>query len=385
MKEQVILQQEDFLVDTDFQVLKSPSPPPPPEIVEKVMADHFTVKQLFNLFKQFSNIAPTGVMSSKSFIETMENIVSVTHGMEHLPDQWMHMTPGQVQEISISLATETDYVDWRRLLLALTWPIPTPTQAQLLHTLARYRDMDQKGNGYVTREQFDRMNLWFDIDANSEGFNRTTNLKKILFDIFADHNDAALSKLDYLAMLLYYSAVPNSHEGFLRALSVASNCHMPRLQKPVLSQPPPTTQPDRATSVADSLIPDSTDEDREDKGMVEPPMTADDIPPEAADALVPLDALFRVFHHSEVSNGDSHRFSSNIDPEDATSMEKLSAVYTELGDESLKPVMYRVLIEHPVIQDIVIACKIFKALDLGRILSTNADTVAYLNNAKTLD
>jgi hypothetical protein len=42
--------------------------------------------------------------------------------------------------------------------------------------------------------------------------------------------------------------------------------------------------------------------------------------------------------------------------------EKLSAVYAELGDETLKPVMWRVLVEHPVIQDVVLACKTFKAL-----------------------
>ena len=42
--------------------------------------------------------------------------------------------------------------------------------------------------------------------------------------------------------------------------------------------------------------------------------------------------------------------------------DKLAAVYAELGDASLKPVPYRVLIEHPLIQDLVVACKTFKAL-----------------------
>ena len=65
----------------------------------------------------------------------------------------------QIQDISAALATETDYVDWRRLLLALTWPIPTPTQAQLLDSLQHFRDMDQKGTGFVTREQYDRVGI----------------------------------------------------------------------------------------------------------------------------------------------------------------------------------------------------------------------------------
>ncbi|XP_070194777.1 sperm flagellar protein 2-like isoform X3 [Littorina saxatilis] len=381
LKEQVILQQEDFLVDSDHHVLKSPSPPPAPEMVEAVMSEHFTVNQLYNLYQQFSSIAPSGIMSTKSFVETLENIVSVSHGMEQLPDSWMHITPGQIHEISNALATETDYVDWRRLLLALTWPVPVPTQAQLLDTLQRFKEMDQKDTGYVTREQYDRMDLWFKTgDNSSDSYDRKTSLKKILFDIFADHREFP-SKLNYLSMLMYFSAVPNSHEGFLRALSVVSNTHMPRLQKPL----PGTAAPEeRVTSTVDSINLEANEEEREDKAAVEPSMTADKIPPEAVDAVVPLDSLYRVFHHSEIASGDSHRFSVSVDPEDATSKEKLSVVYVELGDESLKPVLYRVLIEHPLIQDIVVACKSFKALDLKGILSSSTDH-AELNSLKTMD
>ena len=77
-------------------MLKSPSPPPKPEVIEGVMSEHFTVAQLMNLFTQFAAIAPSGVMSAKSFVDTLENIVSVAHGMEQLPDSWMHVGPGQV-------------------------------------------------------------------------------------------------------------------------------------------------------------------------------------------------------------------------------------------------------------------------------------------------
>ncbi|KAL8590470.1 hypothetical protein ACOMHN_011683 [Nucella lapillus] len=455
LKEQLILQQDDFFVDMDHAVLKSPSPPPIPEPTEQVMADYFTVEQLYTFYQQFSAIAPSGIMSSKSFTDTLENMVSVTHGMEQLPDTWMHITPAQIQEISNTLATETDYVDWRRLLLALTWPIPTPTQSQLLETLQRFCQMDQKKTGYVTREQYDRvsfggslrgrgerrggqgrgeggrgagsqmletvqrfcqmdqkktgyvtreqydrMDLWFDTASSGpDTYDRVTHLKKILFDIFTDQT-GSMFKLDYTSMLLYFSAVPNAHEGFLRSLSVASRCHMPRLQKP----PPLSTttiaaatttataatttatpaHQDRATSAADSIVPESSEEDRDDKGPVEPPMTVDFIPPEAVDATVPLDALLRVFHHSEISSGDSHRFSISVDHEDNTSKDKLVAVYEELVEESLKPVQYKVLIEHPLIQDIVVACKTFKALDLKGILSSPSEN-AELNSMKMMD
>lgn len=45
---------------------------------------------------QFATTAPTGVMSIKSFSETFENMVSVTHGMEQLPDVWLNISQQQV-------------------------------------------------------------------------------------------------------------------------------------------------------------------------------------------------------------------------------------------------------------------------------------------------
>lgn len=63
----------------------------------------------------------------------------------------------QIQEITSSLLTKTDYVDWRRFLVALVEPIPVPTQQELLDTCARFHEMDQKNFGYVTREQYDRV------------------------------------------------------------------------------------------------------------------------------------------------------------------------------------------------------------------------------------
>lgn len=57
-------------------------------------------------------------------------------------------------------------------------------------------------------------------------------------------------------------------------------------------------------------------DDPEDVSPMPPP---DDIPTEALDAVVPLDALYRVLHHGETAKGDSHRFSVTADPEDATS------------------------------------------------------------------
>lgn len=61
--------------------------------------------------------------------------------------------------MSAALAGESEYVDWRRFLLALLYPIPQPSQSQLLDTLVKFQEMEQKSTGYVSREQYDQVGL----------------------------------------------------------------------------------------------------------------------------------------------------------------------------------------------------------------------------------
>ncbi|WAR24394.1 SPEF2-like protein [Mya arenaria] len=331
IKQELMLKQQEFLMNEDLAVLKTPSPPPPEKEIETPTSDCFTVAQLMNLFAQFATTAPTGVMSNKSFLETFENMI---------------------QDIANGCSSDNEYVDWRRFLIALAQPIPTPTQSNLLETLGRFKEMDQKSTGFVTREQYDRMDLWFS-PSDSNGYNRLSMLKASLFDIFANHGRIP-PVVDYIGMLLYFSAAGSSQEGFMRALSVSAGTHMPRLLKS-----PPKPQ--------DILSPEIP-EDLEDVSPMPPP---EDIPSEAIDAVVPLDALYRVLHHGETPKGDSHRYSVTADPEDATSRERLASVYQELGNDNLESVPFKVLVEHPLIQDVINACKTFKSLDLKTILSSS--------------
>lgn len=366
IKQELVLKQQDFLLNEDLVVLKTPTPPPPEKEVETATPDCFTVAQLMNLYSQFATTAPTGVMSNRAFMETFENMVAVTHGMEQLPEVWLNISQQQIQDIANGSSSDGEYVDWRRFLIALAQPIPVPTQSELLETLARFKDMDQKSTGFVTREQYDRMNLWFSTeDENGVVEGRLAMLKAALFDIFADHNRTP-PVVDYISMLLYFSAASNPQEGFMRALSVASGTHMPRILKPVAKAESVVNSPD---------IPDDPDD-------VATPPPPEDIPAEAIDAVVPLDALYKVLHHGETAKGDSHRFSVTADPEDSTSREKLASVYQELGDESLSPVPFKVLIEHPLIQDVIQASKSFKALNLKSILSSS-DPLIEATSTKT--
>nr|XP_022317151.1 sperm flagellar protein 2-like isoform X9 [Crassostrea virginica] len=367
LKQELVLQQEDFLINTELKVLRSPSPAPPPVVQEVVLPEQFTVSQLLNLYQQFTATAPTGVMSKQSFVETFENMVSVAFGMEQLPDVWMNISPQQVQEIASGLSANAEYVDWRRFLIAVAQPLPSPTQTELLETLQRFRDMDQKSTGCVTREQYDRMDIWFGGQSSSSGeFDRAAKLKGALFDFFADHSKTP-PVMNYISMLMYFSASCNANEGFLRALSVTSGTHMPRLPRPDT----------RAMSRTDS------NPDIMEDHSPSPPVPTD-IPEGAINAKVPLDALYQVLHHGENASGDSHRFSVSADPEDATSKEKLASVYQELGSEDLEPLPFKVLVEHPLIQDVMAACQTFKALDIRGILNNPAHDMD-IHSTKTME
>jgi len=359
IKHTITLDQDNFVVDEDLKVLKTPSPLPPPVTVEAAQSDQFTVAQLNTLYDQFQATAPTGIISNKAFVDMFENLVLVTQGMESLPDLWMQLTSPQIQELANVLSNDSDYVDWRRLFVALVWPVPPASQAQLLQALQAFREMDQMNGGTVTREQWARMPLWFPDSAPPAGtYDRLGELKKALFEIFADHSKP-ISALNYESFLMYFSAAPNYHEGFLRALSVAGGQHIPRLGKPSL-----TALGDRGNTAIDSFLapdPDTT--------ASEPQMLDDSIPPEAEGVTVAVEALFKVIHHGEITKGDSHRFSVMADPEDQTSIERLTAVYRELNDDdTAAPIPYKILIDHPLVQDVVVACKHFKALDIKALL-----------------
>ncbi|KAL8583785.1 hypothetical protein ACOMHN_036420 [Nucella lapillus] len=358
---------------------------------QETMPDHFTVNQLFTLFKQLREVAPTGAMSASSFREMLENVVSAASGTNHLPDLWANMTHAQ-------------------LLLSLLWPLPTPSQGQLLDTLQRFRDSDQRSIGFISREQFDRTDMWFDtMSPYHDSFDRLTSVKKIVFDIFADHS-GSLSKLDYRHMLLYFSAAPNPYEGFLRALSVMTGCHMPRIPKPVTSSTSTEVSSDHFDHSSKSLTngpPDSltvsTDipvtslesikEGKEEKPEPpEPAMMGDkipleaednvvplddlyEIPLEAVDNVVPLDDLYEVLQFGEQCEGESHRFNVS-DPVEKTPKEKLTAIYTELGEGAVVPLTLRGLLKHPNIQQTVLACRTFTALNVDQILACSANESA---------
>ena len=63
----------------------------------------------------------------------------------------------QLEQLSVALSADGEYIDWRAFLLVAAHPWLVPTQTQLLTALANFKEMDQKDTGCVTREQYDRV------------------------------------------------------------------------------------------------------------------------------------------------------------------------------------------------------------------------------------
>ncbi|XP_074641466.1 sperm flagellar protein 2-like, partial [Tubulanus polymorphus] len=366
------LDQQDFMFNTDLKVIETPSPEPPATPIEQPMMEIFTVDQLVLLYKQFSLVAPEGVLSTKAFIDMIQDMTTLTHGMETLPDVWLNITPNQLQDIAAMISPDSEYIDWRAFLLTISQPLSRPTQTQLLQSLNCYKQMDQKNTGFVTREQFETVEFWFsqDIEVQPGEYDRLAHLKRALFDFFADHSSEP-SKLDYVDMLMYFAVAPDSHEGFLRALTVAVGSHIPRLAKKQQTTAGDITDEDEMNPAAAAV------------SMAPASLIDEEIP--ASDAKVPMESLLRVFHHGERHRGDSHRFAVTSDPEDTMSKERIAGVYQELDSESCKPVLYSTLIEHPVIQDILSRFHRFKAPEIKQIISSQVVDNTDSQSMKTID
>ena len=52
------------------------------------------------------------------------------------------------------LASGSEFIDWRHWLLAASMPWIYPTQTQLLELLKKYRQIDRKNSGFISKNVF---------------------------------------------------------------------------------------------------------------------------------------------------------------------------------------------------------------------------------------
>ncbi|CAF4651988.1 unnamed protein product [Rotaria sp. Silwood1] len=360
IEQQLVLDRYSFFIAEDVIVAPPPIPPPRPLPLEQTTPELFTIDQLRELFKQFTLTAPSGLLSTKTFIDLYSDLTTVTVGQRLLPEAWSNLDQIQIESLATMLSNGTEFINWRLWLLFASQPWPHPTQQELLNLLFTYAERDNDHSGFISRTTFNEIPLWFIMERVStpedpslpRPYNREYNLKQFWFDLFALDDNASL--LPYEDMLLYMAAVPNPLHGFCRALAIAERTVMPTLKEKL-------PQVDMHCAILNTQEYERLTE-REREQIQEDEIETSN------DGFVSVDGLHQILHHGERKFGDTHRFATTEDPEDFASKERLYAVWDEMQIDRSSKIHLSALLNHPVIADMVANCCKYRAPDFKQIL-----------------
>ncbi|XP_065828319.1 sperm flagellar protein 2-like isoform X2 [Oscarella lobularis] len=343
----ITLSGPDLLIDENTRTFEIPPPVRPHTPPENALPDTFTVVQLENLSEQLSEVAPSGVVSGRAFIQKMQELQSLSFGEEVMPELWSSMSPRKLEELAMMLVpSDADYLDWRHFLTLASLPWPKTTQASLLDTLRRFREVDSQGHGNLSQHDYMKVHLWYFSMPHDRSlpydpsqpltYDRDYNLKQAFFHIFKDKFDAdGVEKVNYVNLLLNFCVDEDPVRGVFRALSVATGHPLPD----------PSVLDGEETSLSEST-----------------------------DFEIPLDSFINVLHLGKASLGFTHRFRDTTDPNDALSRDRVLRAYERHGAGEDKPLPFSVFVRDSVIRDCIHACKRYKKIDFRPLVAPD-DTV----------
>uniref|UniRef100_A0AAY4BZD0 Uncharacterized protein n=1 Tax=Denticeps clupeoides TaxID=299321 RepID=A0AAY4BZD0_9TELE len=309
IQHELMLSGTEFYVDGDMKVVATPPPSPPRPLVEVPVGSTLTIRQLEAFHAQLLKVAPTGLMSVNEFLDILKGLTSIRLGTDALPDPWMHITVAQILELTLMLAQDSVTLDWCRFLLSAALPWPVPTKKQLLKVLSRFRMVDHDQTGLISEEQYLQVLLdckrWVNHPYSSCFF----------FSVFANQASSP-AHLDYVNMLLYLAAHPDSVQGFVRALSLMVGHPLCYESNSLL------------------LKSDMNGNHRSSEGEG-----------------VSISALLKVVCHGGIKVTSRNQFHSNQKLEEE--YEEVLKIYEELGYGSEEKVPFSILSKHPRVQDLM--------------------------------
>ncbi|NWU07218.1 SPEF2 protein, partial [Cephalopterus ornatus] len=365
---EMTLEETDFFINGDVKMFPDPvpDPVPAPRVSRiKTSGSTLTISQLTKLHKQFLQVAPKGFIQREVFIDIFSRLINLNCGVNCLPDRWMNLKLPDLQNLASAFSVNAEFTDWRRFLVAAAQPWPVPSVTQLLKTLHSFKAVDVAGSGFVTKEYYMQVGLWFngseDLSVTksctqSVPLDRLKRLIKFFFSLFADtRRDPAL--LNYTEMLLYFASHSDPVEGVYRALSIATGTYVHRKKEashPCVVKyyskllekdyPYPNTLSNEKTSL------ENEKEVLNYKG----------------EGVISVATLFKVFHTGGRKDQDNHRFSSlekagNYD-------ENFIKIYKELGTEDLTPIPVELLLIHSFMKDLIKSYQGYKLHDIKSFL-----------------
>ncbi|MEE6458014.1 hypothetical protein FKM82_000145 [Ascaphus truei] len=354
---QLVLEKTDFYISSDIKVIPDPVPPPRPLSVDISINATLTIPQLNKLYQQFLQMAPEGLISDTLFTEILLDLTTINLGVNTLPDVWMHLTLSEIQDMALALSPNSDVINWRSFVLSAMIPWPYPSLTQLLKTLQRFKAVDDNGCGTVTQEAYNQVELWF--TGNADGyipenpteplpFNRLDHLIEFFFSLFSDQKKNP-PQLDYTEMLLYFASHADPTEGIYRALSVATGKAILKISEDnILLKSLPTIDPLEGSEV-------------------ETAEKEDELLQNSEEVTITMQEFLRVFQRGASKDGDNHRFYP--EEKEADNYSKLIIdTFKELGSENLEPVAVNDLLKHPVFQELIENCQLYKFTDIHGII-----------------
>ncbi|XP_019907757.3 sperm flagellar protein 2 [Esox lucius] len=335
LQSELTLVHTDFFLNGDLMVVERPPPPPRSAPMEPWAYHTLTVPQLEAFYRQLCRVAPTGVLCSADFREILQTLTSLDIDL-WMPETWL------VELVSM-LTQDSEVLDWRQFLLSAALPWPTPTLAQLLQVLARFKTADTDARGSLTEEQYLQVELWFPSEQTKPlpedlceppRYDRLANLRKFFFLLFCDP-DSSPTRVDYVTLLLFFVAHPDPVQGFVRALSV------------VMGQPLQHHSSSRLLKSVPCM----------EDGVNEPTEHEEEVVMETEGVAgrgegVSIPALLKVISHGGARGACHHRFDPN-GRSPGEDEEEFVKVYRELGYTAEETIPFSILSQHPVIQDLI--------------------------------
>ncbi|OAF68911.1 hypothetical protein A3Q56_03337 [Intoshia linei] len=331
--------------------------------------------QLSNLYKNLSEYSTDGYFPIKSFIKNLKELCHDSLATNIFPLIWLEIEPEKIDAMIYQLAMGRSHINWRTFFISLINPFPYPTQKDLLNALNIFKVIDQRNLGYISRQQYEHVELWFtnnnvDVamtqssDASFNEYsdylmnnNRINNIKPLLFDIFANQY-YQYQRLYYTDMLLYFASSPNTQQGFLRALAVVSGNEAPYKSFKI-----PTK------NITDICISETSQNDKS-KNLYDF-VIEEEIDPDAGYNKINALQMYHAINHKNIVQTGVETFDEISTINDMLTLKSLNAFVKEFGN-SADSIEFSTLYETDYFNNIIQHCNQYQHIDLNQYLQTDS-------------
>ncbi|XP_057298976.1 sperm flagellar protein 2-like isoform X2 [Hydractinia symbiolongicarpus] len=286
----------------------------------------------------FKEIAPSGLVNIKAFVNVVTDMTASTACLETVPERWLNITPTQLGTITSELAINNEYINWKEFMVYLSVPYPIPSANDLRNAVTGYQSADPTSSGVITDTDYQQIPIWLEEQGEhlEEKYDRAKNLKQIFFEIFSFETCEG-DLLNYKDMLLYFVTSDDALDGLLTALSIVSGLTLP-----------------------DAHLLRGLSSDSQENIM---------------DVDVLAQDWMQVFNHGERGHGGDHRFNLDVSSSGLHLKDEIEGVYEDLGYTSSDAIPLKLLYGHPLMRDLIDGCVKYTKKDINKAFSDRGEDI----------